>query len=61
MRKQLAWRINLANIAILTTMVIKGCNPAYGALACGIAVLTILIAVIPEALTPGVVYNDDME
>lgn len=61
MRKQLAWMINLTNVLILTMLVTKGYSPVYGAVACTIAVLTILIAVIPAALTPGVVYNDDMD
>lgn len=61
MRKKLAWVINLMNIGVLTILVAKGCNPLYGAIACSIVVLTILIAVIPEALTLGVVYNDDMD
>lgn len=59
MRKKLAWTINLLNVVVSGILITKNCNPLYGAIACGIAVLTILIAVIPEALTPGIVYNDD--
>lgn len=60
-KKQIAWIANLTNVLILTMLVIKGCSPVYGAIACSIAVLTILIAVIPEALTLGVVYNDNIK
>lgn len=58
-RKQIAWIINLMNVLVLTMLVIKGYSPVYGAIACSIAVLTILIAVIPEALTEKEVYNDE--
>lgn len=61
MRKKLAWTTNLLNIVVLTILVAKNCSPLYGAIACSIAVLMILVAVIPEALTPGIVYNDDMD
>lgn len=58
--KKLAWIINLTNIGVLASLALNNCNPMYGAIACGVAALTILIAVIPEALTPGVVYNDEI-
>lgn len=61
MRKQVAWMINLLNIVVLSFLVAKNFSPVYGAIACMVAVLAILIAVIPEALTPGEVYNDDFE
>ena len=60
MRKKLAWCINLLNIGVLAFLVAKNCNPMYGAIACSVAALTILAAVIPEALTPGIVYNDEI-
>lgn len=60
-RKTIAWLTNLMNIGVLSFLVLKNYNPLYGAVACMVAVLTILIAVLPEALTPGVVYNDDVE
>ena len=61
MRKQVAWMTNLANIGVLSLLVAKNFNPVCGAIACMVAVLAILIAVIPEALTPGEVYYDDFE
>lgn len=57
--KKISWLTNLVNIGVLSFLVTKNYSPVYGAIACSIAVLTILIAVIPEALTPGVVYNDE--
>lgn len=60
MRKRIAWLVNLLNIDVLKNLVVNNYSPAYGALACGIAVLTILVAVIPEALTLKEVYNDDI-
>lgn len=60
MRKKIAWLTNLVNIGVLSFLVLNNCNPLYSAVACSIAALTILIAVIPEALTPGVVYNDEI-
>lgn len=59
-RKRLAWVTNLVNVVVLGILVVKGINPVYGAIACSVALLTILIAVIPEALTPGIVYNDEI-
>lgn len=59
MRKKLAWTINLLNVLILTMLVTKGYSPVYGAIACGISALTILIADIPEALKEKEVYNDE--
>lgn len=61
MKKRIAWLVNLLNIGIMSFLVLKNFSPVCGAIACSIAILTILIAVIPEALTPGIVYNDDME
>ena len=61
MRKRFAWSINLLNIGVLTFLVAKGYNPIYGAIACTVAVVTILISTIPEALTPGIIYNDENE
>ena len=61
MRKSIAWIINLANIGILSYLLLKNYSPVCGAIACSIAVLTILVAVIPEALTLKEVYNDDFE
>ena len=58
MRKQIAWLVNLLNIGVLSFLA-KGCSPVYGAIACMVAVLAILVAIIPEALTPGIVYNDN--
>ena len=60
MRKQVAWVTNLLNIGILSFLVAKNFSPVCGAIACSISVLTILVAVLPEALTPGVVYNDEV-
>lgn len=50
--------MNLANIGIMSFLVLKNFSPVYGAIACSIAVLTILVTVIPEALTLKEVYND---
>lgn len=58
MRKKIAWYMNLANIGIMSFLVLKNFSPVYGAIACSIAVLTILVTVIPEALTLKEVYND---
>ena len=60
MRKRIAWTTNLLNIGVLTFLILKGCSPLYGAVACIIAVTTILVATIPEALTLKEVYNDDI-
>ena len=60
MRKRMAWLTNLLNIGVLSFLVLKNFCPMYGMIACSISVLTVLIAVIPEALTPGVVYNDEV-
>ena len=60
MRKGMAWIVNLMNIGVLSFLVANNFSPVYGAVACSIAVLTILVAVLPEALTPGVVYNDEV-
>ena len=58
--KRIAWIINLLNVVVLGFLVAKGYNPVYGAVACNVAVLTILITVIPEALTLKEVYNDEI-
>lgn len=58
MRKQVAWVVNLMNIGILSFLLFNNYNPLSGAIACVVAVLTILVAVIPEALTLKEVYND---
>lgn len=60
MRKRFAWIINLLNVEILAFLVAKNLNPVYGAVACTVALLTTLIAVIPEALTLKEVYNDEI-
>lgn len=60
MRKKITWITNLLNIGVLSFLVLNNCNPLYGAIACSIAALTILIAVIPEALTLKEVYNDEI-
>lgn len=60
MKKRIAWLTNLMNIGVLSFLVFKNFSPVYAAIACSIAALTILIATIPEALTPGVVYNDEI-
>ena len=57
MRKSIAWIINLANIGILSYLLLKNYSPVCGAIACMMAVITILIANIPEALTLKEVYN----
>lgn len=58
--KRVAWLVNLTNIGIMSFLVAKNFSPVYGMVACSVSALTILIAVIPEALTPGVVYNDEI-
>lgn len=60
MRKKITWITNLLNTGVLSFLVLNNYNPVYAAIACSIAALTILIATIPEALTPGVVYNDEI-
>ena len=60
-RKRIAWLVNLANIGVLSFLVLKNFSPVYGMIACSVAVLTVLIADIPEALTLKEVYNDDFE
>lgn len=57
--KKLSWLTNLLNIGVLSYLIVNNYTPLYGAIACGIAVTTILIAVLPEALKEGIVYNDD--
>lgn len=59
MRKRITWLTNLMNIGVLSYLLLNNYTPLYGAIACSVAVLTILIAVIPEALKEGIVYNDD--
>ena len=59
-RKKIAWVTNLLNIGVLSFLVVKNFSPVCGMIACMVAVLTILIAVIPEALTLGEVYNDEI-
>ena len=59
-RKRIAWITNLLNIGVLSFLVAKNFNPTYGAIACSIAVLTILIATIPEVLALKEVYNDEI-
>ena len=59
-RKRIAWVTNLLNIGILSFLVAKNFSPLYGMIACSIAAITILIAVIPEALKEGIVYNDEI-
>ena len=61
MRKEVAWVTNLLNIGILSFLVLKNFSPVYGAIACSVSVLTVLVAVIPEALKEGIVYNDDFK
>lgn len=50
MRKKIAWVTNLLNVVVLTMLVAKGLNPMYGASACAGALLTTLVAIIPEAI-----------
>ena len=45
MRKQIAWLVNLLNIGVLSFLVATGCSPVYGAIACMVAVLAILVAI----------------
>ena len=59
-RKRIAWLVNLANIGIMSFLVRENFSPMYGAIACMVAGLTVLIAVIPEALTLKEVYNDEI-
>ena len=59
-RKRIAWLVNLANIGILSYLLLKNYSPVCGAIACMVAVTTILVAVIPEALTLKEVYNDEI-
>jgi len=60
MKKKIAWLTNLTNIGVLTSLVLNNCNPVCGMVACSISALAILVAVIPEALKEGIVYNDEM-
>lgn len=59
-RKRIAWVTNLLNIGVLSFLVVNNYSPAYGAIACAVSALTILIATIPEALTLKEVYNDEI-
>lgn len=59
-KKRIAWVTNLINVGVMSFLVAKNFNPLYGAIACGIATLTILVATIPEALTLKEVYNDEI-
>lgn len=58
--KKIAWVTNLGNIGILSFLLLKNFSPLFGAAACSIAVLTILVTTIPEALTLKEVYNDEI-
>jgi hypothetical protein len=60
MKKKIAWLTNLTNVGVLSFLVLKNFNPVCGAIACSISVLSILVAVIPEALKEGIVYNDEI-
>lgn len=57
--KRIAWTINLLNIGVLSFLVVNNYSPLYGAVACSISALTILIADIPEAFKEKEVYNDE--
>ena len=59
-RKRIAWLVNLANIWVMSFLVQENFSPVCGAIACMVAVITILVAVIPEALTLKEVYNDEI-
>ena len=59
-RKKIAWITNMVNIGVMSFLVLKNFAPIYGAVACAIAVLTILVVVIPEALTLKEVCNDEI-
>jgi len=58
--KKIAWIVNLTNIGVLSFLVLKNFSPVCGAIACSISALSILVAVIPEALKEGIVYNDEI-
>lgn len=59
-RKRIAWVMNLANIGVLSYLLLNNYSPLYGAATCSISALAILIADIPEALTLKEVYNDEI-
>jgi len=58
--RKIAWIVNLLNIGVLSFLVLKNFSPVYGMVVCSISALAILVAVIPEALKEGIVYNDEM-
>lgn len=60
MRKKIAWLTNLMNIGVLSFLMLKNFSPVYASITCSVAVLTILVVVIPEALTLKEVYNDEI-
>lgn len=60
MRKKIAWTTNLVNIGVLSFLVLKNFSPVYGMIACSVSALTILVVVMPEALTLKEVYNDEI-
>ena len=60
MKKKIAWLTNLTNIGVLSFLVLKNFSPVCGVIACSISALSILVAVIPEALKLKEVYNDEM-
>lgn len=57
--KRIAWTTNLMNIGVLSFLVVNNYSPLCGAVACSISALTILVAILPEALKEKEVYNDD--
>jgi len=59
-RKKIAWIVNLSNVAVLAFLVTKNYNPMFAAVACIIALMTILIAVMPEMLKGELTITDTM-
>ena len=60
--KKIAWVTNLTNVGALGYLSMNGFPPMYGAITCGIAIATILIACLPEALKEcDIIFFDDDE
>jgi Mg2+/citrate symporter len=60
MRKKCAWIVNLLNVVVLAFLVAKNYNPIFGAVACIIALMTTLVAIMPEMLKGELTITDTM-
>jgi hypothetical protein len=60
MRKKIAWIVNLSNVVVSGVLLAKNCNPMFCAMTCTVALITTLIAVMPEMLKGELTITDTM-